>query len=214
MRTIVGIAGDVRHQSLDGEAKAEMYVPFTQIPNTERRPTIVVRTRIDPAGIMTALRNTVSAIDSALPLDQVETMEQIVSASVGQPRFRTILLAVFSLLALVIASVGIYGVMNYLVSQRIREFGIRVAIGATEGDVLRLVLRQAVVLIAAGLVLGLLRSAMFARLITGLLYGVSAMDPLTFVVVSLLLSAVALLASYIPAQRATRVDPLTALRYE
>lgn len=213
-RTIVGVVGDVRHQGLDGEGKPEMYVPFTQIPNTERRPTIVVRTPIDPAGVMAALRNAVSGIDSALPLDQVETMEQLVSASVGQPRFRTILLAAFSVLALVIAAVGIYGVMNYLVSQRIREFGLRVAIGATESDVLRLVLRQAARLIAAGLGLGLLGSAMFARLITGLLYGVSALDPLTFVTVSLLLSAVALLASYIPARRATRVDPLTALRYE
>jgi predicted permease len=150
-RTIVGVVGDVRHEGLDRETKTEMYVPFTQIPNTERRPTIVVRTALDPGAVMPALRAAVSAIDSALPLEQVETMEQLVSASVGQPRFRTILLAAFSLLALVIASVGIYGVMNYLVSQRIREFGIRVAIGATQSDVLRLVLRQAAVLIAAGL---------------------------------------------------------------
>ena len=113
-------------------------------------------------------------IDKGLPLDQIETWSSLVSASVGQPRFRTILLAAFSVLALVIASVGIYGVMNYLVSQRIQEFGIRLAIGATEGDVLRLVLRQAAVLIASGLGLGLLGSAMLARLITGLLYGVSA----------------------------------------
>jgi putative ABC transport system permease protein len=214
MRTIVGIVGDVRHESLEGKGKAELYVPLTQIPNTERRPTIVIRTAIEPAAVMADLRKTVSAIDSALPLEQVESMEQLVSASVGQPRFRTVLLGAFSFLAVVIASVGIYGVMNYLVSQRIREFGIRVAIGATGGDVLRLVLRQAAVLIAVGLVLGLVGSALFARLITGLLYGVSPLDPLTFVMVSLLLSTVALLASYIPAHRATRVDPLTALRYE
>jgi putative ABC transport system permease protein len=213
-RTIVGVIGDVRHEGLDRETKAEMYVPFTQIPNTERQPSIVVRTRMDPAAVTTALRNAVSRTDSALPLERVETMEQLVSASVGQPRFRTILLAAFSVLALVIASVGIYGVMNYLVSQRIREFGIRVAIGATKGDVLRLVLRRAGVLITAGLSLGLLGSAALARLIIGLLYGVSASDPMTFVAVSLLLGAVAFLASYIPAQRATRVDPLTALRYE
>jgi len=213
-RTIVGVVGDVHHERLDGETKPEMYVPLTQIPNKESGPTIFVRTAIDPAAVTAGLRNAVSGIDGALPLDQVETMEQLVSASVGQPRFRTILLAAFSILALVIASVGIYGVMNYLVSQQIREFGIRLAIGATESDVLRLVLRRAAVLIAAGLGLGLLGSAMLARLITGLLYGVSALDPLTFVGVSLLLSAVALLASYIPARRATRVDPLTALRYE
>jgi putative ABC transport system permease protein len=213
-RTIVGVVGDVHLDRLDLEAKPELYVPFTQIPNTEGRPTIVVRTAIDPAAVTAALRNAVSGIDNALPLDQVKSMQQLVSASVGQPRFRTIPLAPFSILALVIASVGIYGLMNYRVSQQIREFGIRLAIG--EGDVLRLVLRRATVLIAAGLGLGvgLLGSAMLARLITGLLHGVDAWDPLTFAAVSLLLSAVALLASYIPARRATRVDPLTALRYE
>ena len=213
-RTIVGIVGDVHHQSLDGETKAEMYAPFTQIPNTERRPTIVVRTSIDPGAVAAGLRDAVSGIDKALPLDQVETMEQFVSTAVSEPRFRTLLLVAFSILALVIASVGIYGVMNYLVSLQIREFGIRLAIGATQGDLLRGVLRRATVLIVAGLCLGLLGSAMLARAITDLLYGVSALDPLTFVAVSLLLAAVALLASYIPARRATRVDPLTTLRYE
>jgi len=149
-----------------------------------------------------------------LPLDQVETMEQLVSTSVGQPRFRTMLLAAFSILALAIASMGIYGLMTYLVSQRIREFGIRLAIGATKADVLRLVLRRAGVLIGIGLSLGLLGSAIVARLITKLLYGVHALDLAIFVAVSLLLPAIALSASYIPALRATRVDPLAALRYE
>jgi putative ABC transport system permease protein len=213
-RTIVGIVGDVHHQSLEGETKAEMYVPFTQIPNTERRPTIVVRTSIDPGAVAAGLRDAVSGIDKALPLDQVETMEQFVSTAVSEPRFRTLLLVAFSILALVIASVGIYGVMNYLVSLQIREFGIRLAIGATQGDLLRGVLRRATVLIVAGLCLGLPGSAMLALAITDLLYGVSALDPLTFVAVSLLLAAVALLASYIPARRATRVDPLTTLKYE
>jgi putative ABC transport system permease protein len=213
-RTIVGVVGDVRHEGLDVAPKAEMYVPFSQIPNLERQPTIVVRTRIDPAFVVAAVRRVVSSIDSALPVDRIETMEQLVSASVGQPRLRTILLAAFSILALIIASVGIYGVINYLVSQRIQEFGIRMAIGATRGDVLRLVLRQAVVMIATGLAFGLLGSAIFARFITGLLYGVRTSDPLIFVPVSLILSTVALLASYIPAQRATRIDPMTALRYE
>jgi putative ABC transport system permease protein len=214
MRTIAGVVGDVRHEGLDGEAKPEMYVPFTQIPNSERRPTIVVRTSLDSAAVTASLRQEISAVDSGLPLDQIETMEQLVSSSVGQPRFRTILLAAFSILALVIASVGIYGVMTYLVSQRIQEFGIRLAIGATPDDVLRLVLRQAAVLIAGGIGLGLLGSAVLARLIAGLLYGVSALDPLTFAAVAMILSALALLASYIPARRATRVDPLAALRYE
>ena len=128
--------------------------------------------------------------------------------------FRTALLAVFSILALVIASIGIYGVMNYLVIQRTREFGIRLAVGATKGDVLRLVLGRAAGLIVGGLCLGLLGSVVLARLITSLLYGVTPLDPATFAVVSLLLSAVALFASYIPARRATRVDPMVALRCE
>ncbi len=213
-RTIVGVAGDVRHESLDGELKPEMYVPFTQIPATERTPTIVVRTAIDPGAVTASLRSAVAGIDRALPVDQVETMEQLVSASVGQPRFRTMLLAAFSILALAIASMGIYGLMTYLVSQRTREFGIRLAIGATKVDVLRLVLRRAGVLIGIGLSLGLLGSAMVARLITKLLYGVHALDPAIFVAVALLLSAIALLASYIPAWRATRVDPVSALRHE
>lgn len=213
-RTIVGVVGDVRHESLDGETKPEMYVPFTQIPGREDRPTIVVRTTIGPAAMTATLRKTVYGIDAALPLDQVETMEQLVSASVGQPRFRTVLLALFSILALVIASIGIYGVMNYLVIQRTQEFGIRMAIGATGGDVLWLVLSKAAILIFTGLVLGLLGSVMLTRLIASLLYGVTPLDLVTFIVVSLLLCAIAFLASYLPARRASRVDPMVALRYE
>src|SRR5207249_8972690 len=123
-------------------------------PNNEARTTIVVRTVVDPIAVTAGLRKVVSAIDAAVPLDDVETMEQLVSASVGQPRFRTALLAVFSMLALVIASIGIYGVMNYLVMQRTRELGIRLAVGATGVDVLRLVLGRAARLIAVGLCLG------------------------------------------------------------
>ena len=213
-RTVIGVVGDVHHEGLDAELRPEMYVPFAQAPNNEARTTIVIRTVVDPSAVTAALRKAVSAIDAAVPLDQVQTMEQLVSASVGQPRFRTALLAVFSILALVIASIGIYGVMNYLVIQRTREFGIRLAVGATEGDVLRLVLGRAAVLIVAGLCLGLLGSVVLARLIASLLYGVTPLDPLTFAAVSLLLSAVALFASYIPARRATRIDPMEALRYE
>jgi putative ABC transport system permease protein len=133
---------------------------------------------------------------------------------VGQPRFRTALVVAFSILALLIASIGIYGVMNYLVIQRTREFGIRLAVGATKGDVLRLVLGRAAVLIVAGLCLGLFGSVLLARLVASLLYGVTPLDSLAFGAGSLLLSAVALFASYIPARRATRVDPMVALRCE
>lgn len=212
-RTIVGIVGDVRHESPDSETRPEMYVPFAQTPYAETRSTIVVRTAINVASVTPALRQAVSATDRALPVDRVATMDQLVSSSVAQPRFRTILLAVFSILALAMASIGIYGVMNYLVIQRTREFGIRLAVGATEQDVLRLVLGRATVLIATGLVVGLVGSVALARFIASLLYGVSANDPLTFVVVPLL-SSVALAASYIPARRATRTDPIIALRYE
>ena len=213
-RTIVGVVGSVRHESLDGEPKAEMYVPFTQIPDPERQFTIVVRTPLESAAVVPGVRQAVSGVDRTLPLDRIATMEDLVSQSVGQPRFRTVLLGTFSLLALLIAAVGIYGVMNYFVSQRVQEFGIRVAVGASAGDILRFVLGHAVVLTAAGLGIGLLGSAIAARLIAGLLYGVSAFDPIVFTGTSLLLSVVALSASYIPGRRATRIDPLTALRAE
>jgi putative ABC transport system permease protein len=213
-RTVIGVVGDVLHEGLDGEASPEMYVPFTQAPNIESGPTIVVRTAIDPTAVAAEVRGAVSSIDPAMPVDQIETMEQLVSVSVSQPRFRTVILAAFSVLALVMASVGIYGVMNYLVIQRTREFGIRLSVGATRGDVLRLVLGRAAVLIGVGLCLGLVGSMLLVRLIAKLLYGISPLDPLTFFAVSILLSAVALSASYIPARRATRVDPMVALRWE
>jgi putative ABC transport system permease protein len=213
-RTVIGVVGDVLHESLDGEARAEMYVPFTQAPNVESGPTIVAHTTINPTAVAVNLREAVSAIDRAIPVDQIETMEQFVSVSVAQPRFRTVILIAFSLLALVMASIGIYGVMNYLVIQRTHEFGIRMSLGATPGDVLRLVLGRAAVLIGLGLGVGLLGSVLLARLIAKLLYGIAPLDPLIFVTVSILLSAVALSASYIPARRATRVDPIAALRYE
>jgi putative ABC transport system permease protein len=213
-RTVIGVVGDVLHERLDGEASPEMYMPFTQAANTESGPTIVVRTAIDPTAVAADVRSAVSAIDRAMPVDQIETMEHLLSISVAQPRFRTVILVAFSVLALVMASIGIYGVMNYLVIQRTREFGIRLSIGATRGDVLRLVLGRAAVLIGIGLCVGLLGSVMLVRLIAKLLYGVTPLDQLTFLVVSILLSAVALSASYIPARRATRVDPMVALRYE
>jgi putative ABC transport system permease protein len=214
MRTIVGVVGNVHHESLDTATATEMYVPFAQIPNTERQPTVVMRTSLAAASAESALRGAVSAIDKDLALDRIATMGQLVSGSVGQPRFHTILLVAFSILALGLASIGIYGVMNYRISQRTREFGIRVAVGATEGDVLRMVLRQAAILIAMGLGCGLIGSVLLTRTITGLLYGVDGWSPVVFAAVGVLLSAAALAASYLPAQRATGADPLLALRYE
>lgn len=213
-RTVIGVVGDVLHERLDGAAKAELYVPVEQSWNIESEPTIVVRTTLDSVASAAELRGVVSAIDPTIPVDRIETMQQLVSGSVAEPRFRTIILAAFSLLALVMASIGIYGVMNYLVIQRTREFGIRLSLGATPTDVLRLVLSRAAVLIGAGTCLGLVGSVLLVRFISKLLFGTAPLDPLTFATVPILLAAVALAASYIPARRATRIDPIVALRYE
>jgi len=213
-RTVIGVVGDVLHEGLDGETKPEMYVPMEQAPNTESGPTIVVRTALDTAAAAGELRGAVAAIDRAIPVDRIQTMEQLVSGSVAQPRFRTVILAAFSMLALVMASIGIYGVMNYLVIQRTREFAIRVSMGATRAEVLRLVLSRAAALIGAGTCLGLAGSVGLVRVITGLLFATAPLDPLTFAAAPALLAGVAVAASYLPASRATRVDPMVALRYE
>ena len=213
-RTVIGVVGDVRHEGLDQAAKAEMYLPVDQALNIESEPTIVMRAEIPAGAAVGELRAAVSALDPAIAMDRIETMQQLVSGSVAQPRFRTMILAGFSLLALVLASIGIYGVMSYLVIQRTREFGIRLSLGATRTDVLRLVLKRAAILIAVGTCVGLVGSGLLVRLITKLLFGTAPLDPLTFAAVPVLLAAVALVASYIPARRATRIDPIVALRCE
>jgi putative ABC transport system permease protein len=213
-KTIIGIVGDVRHERLDGDLLPEMYVPFAQAPNVEATPTIVVRTAADPAAMATTLRAAVAATDAAVPVDRVRTLDDFVSASVGQPRFRTWLLAALSLLALVMASIGLYGVTNDAVVQRTHEFGICLAVGATSADVIRLVLGRAARLLFAGLALGLLASAALTWTMARLLFGVAPLDGQTFAMVSILLIAVGCAASYIPARRASRIDPALALRSE
>jgi ABC-type antimicrobial peptide transport system permease subunit len=180
----------------------------------EARPTIVLRTAVEPEQVGNALRHALAAVDAGVPMDQIETMTQIVSASVSQSRFRTALLVTFAFLALFVASIGLYGVMSYLVSQRTREFGIRMALGASRGAVLRLVLGEATKMVGLGIGLGLLGSALLARFIAGLLYGVGPFDAVTLAGVSMLLAAVALAASYLPAHRGARADPMDSLRYE
>jgi len=213
-RTVIGIVGDVRHDGLDRETKPEMYVPIEQAPNTESSPFIVVRTARDTAAAVPALREAVAAIDPATAVDRIQKMEEVVSGSVAQPRFRTVILAAFSIVALVMAAIGIYGVMSYLVIQRTREFGIRLSMGATRADVLRLVFGRAAALIGVGTCVGLAGAVGFVRLISKLLFGTAPLDLLTFTAAVAVLAAVAFVASAVPAWRAARVDPLVALRYE
>jgi putative ABC transport system permease protein len=213
-RTIVGIVGDVHHEGLGIAPAPEMYIPWGQVPNVEVRPIIVVRSFIDPASLTSALRKAVGEVDPEVPMDQIATMDQLVSGSVGESRFRSAAISLFALLALFVASIGLYGVMSHLVSQRTREFGIRMAVGATRGAVLRQVLGQGAKLAAIGVVIGLTVTALLGRLIVSLLYGVKPLDATTLAGVSILLAAVALLASYIPARRAANADPMDSLRYE
>jgi putative ABC transport system permease protein len=213
-RTVVGMAGDVHHAGLGAKPEPEMYVPYGQVPNVEARPTIVLRTLTEPGTLTTAVRKAVSEVDANVPMDQIETMRQIVSSSVAQPRFRTALVLMFALLALFVASIGLYGVMSYLVGQRVREFGIRMAVGASRGAVLRLVLGHAAKLVAFGIAVGLVGAVLLARLIGSLLYGVAPFDAGTLAGVSILLALVALSASYIPARRAAQADLMDSLRNE
>ncbi len=216
-RTIVGVVGHVKHYSLDVEGREQIYFPHRQplygvyVP---RDMTLAVRTSVDPASVTSAIREQVFAIDKGLPLYNIATMDQLVSNSVAQPRLNLSLLVAFSLLALVLAAVGVYGVMAYAVTQRTQEFGIRMALGASPSNVLKQVFLEGGRLAALGLALGLIAALALTRLMASMLYGVKPTDPLSLGVAVALLAVVALAACYIPARRATRVDPLVALRYE
>ena len=210
--TIVGVLADTRMYGLANPARLEVYVPFRQRPSNGMA--VLVKSVQDPAALVPAIRGVVASIDKEQPIFGIATMQEVVNASVSTRRITLILLGLFSALALVLAAIGIYGVVSYSVAQRVREIGIRMALGARPVDVLRMVLAQGGKISAAGIVIGSVASLGLTRLMTKLLYSVSAVDPTTFAVVAFLLALVAMVACYIPARRTLRVDPLNALRHE
>jgi len=210
--TIVGIVKDTKPRELDRDAVAEMYMPFAQQPQSAMA--FMIRTTSKPESMAVALRRAVHSLDKDQPVYSVRTLESVLSDAVAAPRFRTSLLGVFAVVAVILAMVGIYGVMSYSVTQRTREIGIRMALGARGRDVMTMIVREGVLLILLGLTIGLACAFALTRVIARLLFGVVTRDPVTFAATAALLVIVALLACYIPARRATKVDPLVALRCE
>jgi putative ABC transport system permease protein len=217
-REVVGVVGDVKQRELGAPPAPALYQPSQQVPERFHwllsEMTFVVRTAAEPQRFVAGLRSELQTVDKELPLHNVATMEQVVAMSVADPRFYTLLLGSFSALALILAAAGIYSVISYSVTQRAHEIGIRLALGAQSGAILRLVVGQGMALTLAGLAIGLGGAFALTRVLSDFLYEVSVTDPATFALLSLSLVAVALLACWIPARRATKVDPLVALRCE
>jgi len=211
-RTVVGVVNDVKQAGLDAPHTIQVYIPHAQYGNDSMM--LVVRTASDPVNYTSAVRQQISVMDKDLAVSDIASLEQVLSVSVGERRFSTVLLGVFAGLGLLLASVGVYGILSYSVAQRMPEFGIRLALGATRKDVLALVLRQGCRLALLGVAVGGLAALALTRLMSSLLFEISPSDPSTFVGVALVLGAVALVATYVPARRATKVDPMVALRYE
>jgi len=212
--TIVGVVGDVKHYGLDLPEQPAFYTPYTQISPWKRWMSFAVRTEGDPGSLAQAVKKEIWKVDSQLPVTKVETMDEVAASSFSARRFNMSLLSLFAALALVLAAIGIYGVMSYAVTQRTQEIGIRMALGASTLDVLSLIIRNGLLLVVVGTAIGLVGAFALTRLMATLLFGVTPTDALTMFVVSAVLVGVALLACFIPARRATKVDPLVALRYE
>ena len=212
---VVGVVGDMK-QGLAVEAPTEMYVNFRQ--GNQVLPvfslSVVMRTAGDPKALANSFRSAVHEIDSNQPIVKVRTMEENVSASIAQPRFRTLLLAIFAGVALFLAAIGIYGLMSYSVTQRTREIGVRMALGSRPIDIFRLLIGNGLRLTLIGVAAGVVAALLFTRYLKTMLFQVGASDPLTLIMMSALLVAIAVIACFIPARRATRVDPLVALRAE
>jgi len=213
-RTVVGVVGNERMHGLAADSPPAVYLPLPQVPSGSGAHSLLLRVRGDPGTLAPALRSIVRHLDPSLALFGVEPLAQTVSSSMGQRRFTMLVLGVFAAVALLLAAVGVHGVLSYTVAQRTREIGIRMALGADPHGVRALVVTQGGVLIMKGLAFGLLGALVVTRMLSTLLYGVSTYDPLTFASVAVALGAVALLASWLPARRAAGVDPMVALRTE
>jgi putative ABC transport system permease protein len=210
--TVVGVVGNVRTETLDDELRAEVYVPYAKSPWSGM--TVVARTSGDPSQLAAALASEVRALDPDLALFDVRTMDRVVAESLAPQRVTMGMLGVFALIALVLAAIGIYAVMSYTVAQRTHEIGIRMALGAQPRNILRMIVGHGMLLAGVGIAVGLTAAYFLMAFMARILYGVTATDPLTFFGISALLALVALAANFFPARRATRVDPMVALRYE
>ena len=211
-QTVVGVVGRVKQYTLEADGRIAIYIPQTQSPS--RAMYVVVRGAGDPASLSASVKSAIRGLDPDLPLYHVQTMAERVGASLARQRFAMLLLTIFAGVALALAAIGIYGVMAYLVTQTTKEIGIRIALGATERAVVSLIVRQGLAVAVAGAAIGLAAALSLTRLMSGLLFGVQGTDPLTFGVVSVTLVGTAALASYLPARRAARIDPMISLRSE
>jgi putative ABC transport system permease protein len=211
-RTIVGVVGHIRHYGLEEEGREQTYYPAAQVPRNSM--SLTIRTAADPEAMAESVRKLVTSLDPALPLYEVNTMSQWLDRSTASRRLNVTLLGIFAAVAVVMALIGIYGVISYSVVMRTHEIGIRLALGAQRSDVAKMILLHGLRILGLGLLIGIAGAALATRALSSLLFGIRATDPLTFVAIPVLLAGVALIASYLPARRATHVDPGIALRYE